>query len=104
MRDIMTPNNSLAFNIEPYDLYAYFFESIVGLELARRNLCHTFHGRFGSASHLPPVIDERDLIASDTDRHGRMCRKLPAWARAPPATTTEPAPTPRPRIGTRGSV
>jgi hypothetical protein len=43
----MTSNNSFTFNLEPYDLYGSFYESIVGLELARRGLHHTFYGCFG---------------------------------------------------------
>ena len=75
----MTSNNSFTFNIEPYDLYGSFYESIVGLELARRALHHTFYGCFGYVPNLPSAIDQRELIASELDRKGRVLRELRVW-------------------------
>jgi ATPase family associated with various cellular activities (AAA) len=75
----MTSNNSFTFNMEPYDLYGSFYESIVGLELARRALHHTFYGCFGYVPNLPSAIDQRELIASELDRKGRVLRELRVW-------------------------
>jgi hypothetical protein len=75
----MTSNNSFTFNLEPYDLYGSFYESVVGLELARRALHHTFYGCFGYVPNLPAVIDQRELIASELDRKGRVLREVRAW-------------------------
>jgi hypothetical protein len=75
----MTTNNSLAFNIEPYDLYAYFIESVIGLELASRRLRHTFYVCFGYTPKLPAAIDGRELVASQLDRHGRVTMELRTW-------------------------
>ena len=75
----MTTNNSLIFHIELYDLYGNFFESIVGVELARRGLRHTFHGCFGYVPKLPAVIEQRELIASELDHEGRVFQELRAW-------------------------
>ena len=75
----MISNSSFTFNIEPYDLYSSFYESIVGLELARRALHHTFYGCFGYVPNLPAVIDQRELIASELDHKGRVLRELRAW-------------------------
>jgi hypothetical protein len=75
----MTSNNSFTFNLEPYDLYGSFYESIVGLELARRGLHHTFYGCFGYVPNLPAIIDQRELIASELDRKGRVLRELRVW-------------------------
>lgn len=75
----MATNNLLNFHIEPYDLYGYFFESVVGLELARRGLHHTFHGCFGYVPNLPQVIDQHELIASELDRQGECLQELRTW-------------------------
>jgi ATPase family protein associated with various cellular activities (AAA) len=75
----MTTNNSLIFHIEPYDLYGSFFESVVGLELARRGLHHTFYACFGYVPKLPAGLDQRELIASELDHKGRVLRELTAW-------------------------
>ena len=75
----MISNNSFTFNLEPYDLYGSFYESVVGLELARRALHHTFYGCFGYVPNLPTVIDQRELIASELDRKGKVLRELRAW-------------------------
>src|SRR5260370_20150194 len=75
----MATNNSLTFHIEPYDLYGSFFESVVGLELARLGLHHTFHGCFGYLPNLPAVVDQRELLASELDHKGRVIRELRAW-------------------------
>jgi hypothetical protein len=77
----MATDNSLTFNIEPYDLYSSFFESVVGIELARRGLHHAFYGCFGYVQNLPAVIDQRELIASELDRKGRVTREARAWDR-----------------------
>src|SRR5258708_5654045 len=78
-RENMTSNNSFTFNLEPYDLYGSFYESIVGLELARRGLHHTFYGCFGYVPKLRVIFDHRELIASELDRKGRVLRELRAW-------------------------
>jgi hypothetical protein len=78
-RETMATDNLLSFNVEPYDLYSYFFESVVGLELARRGLHHTFHGRFGYVQKLPEIVTGRDLLASEIDRKGEVLRELRAW-------------------------
>lgn len=75
----MTSNNSFTFNLEPYDLYSSFFESVVGLELARRELHHTFYGCFGYVPDLPAVVSQRELIASELDHKGRVIREVRAW-------------------------
>jgi len=75
----MTSNSSFTFNIEPYDLYGCFYESIVGLELARRGLHHTFSGCFGYLPSLPAVVGQRELIASELDSKGRVLREVRAW-------------------------
>jgi hypothetical protein len=75
----MASNSSFTFNIEPYDLYGCFYESIVGLELARRGLHHTFSACFGYLPNLPAVVDQRELIASELDSKGRVLRELRAW-------------------------
>lgn len=75
----MTSNNSFTFNLEPYDLYGSFYKSIVGLELARRGLHHTFYGCFGYVPNLPAIIDQRELIASEFDRKGRVLREVRVW-------------------------
>ena len=75
----MATNNSLIFHIEPYDLYAYFFDSIVGLELARRGMHHTFYGCFGYVRNLPAILEQRELVASELDRKGKILRELRAW-------------------------
>jgi hypothetical protein len=75
----MISNNSFIFNLEPYDLYGSFYESIVGIELARRALHHAFYGCFGYVPNLPAVIDQRQLIASELDRKGRVMREVRAW-------------------------
>jgi ATPase family associated with various cellular activities (AAA) len=75
----MTSNSSFTFNIEPYDLYGSFYESVVGLELARRGLHHTFYGCFGYVPNLPATIDQRELIASELDSKGRVLREVRAW-------------------------
>jgi hypothetical protein len=75
----MASNNSFTFNLEPYDLYGSFYESIVGLELAGRRLHHTFYGCFGYVPNLPAVVDQRELIASELDRKGRVLRELRSW-------------------------
>ena len=75
----MTRINSLTFHIEPYDLYTYFFDSVVGLELAQRGMRHTFYGCFGYVSNLPAVLGRYELLASDFDRKGRSVRELRTW-------------------------
>jgi hypothetical protein len=75
----MTSNNSFTFNLEPYDLYGSFYESVVGLELARRGLHHTFYECFGYMLKLPEVLEQRELIASELDRKGRVLREVRAW-------------------------
>jgi hypothetical protein len=75
----MTSNSSFTFNFEPYDLYGCFYESIVGLELARRGLHHTFSGCFGYVPNLPAVVDQRELIASELDSKGRVLREVREW-------------------------
>ena len=75
----MTSNSSFTFNFEPYDLYGCFYESIVGLELARRGLHHTFSACFGFVPSLPAVVDQRELIASELDSKGRVLREVRAW-------------------------
>jgi hypothetical protein len=77
----MRSNNSFTFNLEPYDLYGSFYESIVGLELARRRLHHTFYGCFGYVPNLPAPIDQRELVASELDRKGRVLREVRVWDR-----------------------
>jgi hypothetical protein len=94
----MTINNSLNFHIEPYDLYGCFFESVVGLELARRGLRHTFHGRFGYLPNLPTAIDQHQLIASEIDREGRVQRELRAWDEGIIEIKIERSPEPRRHI------
>src|SRR5258706_16333667 len=94
----MTINNSLNFHIEPYDLYSCFFELVVGLELARRGLRHTFHGRFGYLPNLPTVIDQHQLIASEIDREGRVQRELRAWDEGLIEIKMERSPEPRRHI------
>src|ERR1700722_20288423 len=78
-RKIMTSNSSFTFNLEPYDLYGSFYESIVGLELARRGLHHTFYDCFGYLPNLSAAIEQRELIASELDRKGRVLREVRAW-------------------------
>jgi hypothetical protein len=78
-REIMTTNNPFRINIEPYDLYGSFFDCVVGLELARRGLHHTFQGAFGYVPKLPVEIDQRELIASELDHKGRGVKELRAW-------------------------
>ena len=75
----MKPNRPLIFQIEPSDYYSWFFESVVGLELAARRLRHTFHGAFGYIPELPEVINQREVIASELDRNGRVSQELRAW-------------------------
>ncbi len=75
----MTSNSSFTFNIEPYDLYGSFYESIVGVELARRDLHHTFYGCFGYVPNLPAILSKCDLVASELDRKGRVLREVRAW-------------------------
>jgi len=75
----MTSNNSFTFNLEPYDLYGSFYESIVGLELAGRGLHHTFSSCFGYVPDLPAVIEQRELIASELDSKGKVLREVRAW-------------------------
>ena len=75
----MTSNNSFTFNLEPYDLYSSFYESIVGLELARRALHHTFSSCFGYVPDLPAIIEQRELIASELDSKGKVLREVRAW-------------------------
>src|ERR1700689_3988440 len=75
----MTTNSSFSFNIDPYDLYSCFYDSVVGLELARRGLHHAVYGRFGYVPNLPAVLEQRELIASELDRKGRVLRELRAW-------------------------
>jgi len=75
----MASNNSFTFNVEPYDLYGSFYESIVRLELARRGLHHTFYGCFGYMANLPAEVEQRELIASELDRKGRVLRELRSW-------------------------
>jgi hypothetical protein len=78
-RETMASNNSFTFNLEPYDLYGSFYESVVGLELARRDLHHTFSACFGYVPNLPAVVDQRELIASDLDHKGRVLREVRVW-------------------------
>jgi len=75
----MTSNNSFTFNLEPYDLYGSFYESVVGLELARRGLHHTFSSCFGYVPDLPAIIEQRELIASELDSKGKVLREVRAW-------------------------
>src|SRR6202041_1666478 len=75
----MTSNNSFTFNLEPYDLYGSFYESVVGLELARRGLHHTFSSWFGFVPGLPAAIAQRELIASELDSKGKVLREVRAW-------------------------
>ncbi len=75
----MTSSNSFTFNLEPYDLYGSFYESVVGLELARKGLHHTFYGCFGYMPKLPEVLEQRELVASELDRKGRVLREVRAW-------------------------
>jgi hypothetical protein len=75
----MTSDNSFSFIVDPYDLYGSFYESIVGLELARRRLHHAFYGCFGYVANLPAEIDQRELIASELDRKGRVLREVRTW-------------------------
>src|ERR1700691_571095 len=75
----MTSNSSFSFNIDPYDLYSCFYDSVVGLELARRGLHHAVYGRFGYVPNLPAVLEQRELIASELDSKGRVLRELRSW-------------------------
>jgi hypothetical protein len=75
----MTSNNSFTFNLEPYDLYGSFYESVVGLELARRGLHHTFSSSFGYVPDLPAAIEQRELIASELDNKGKVLREVRVW-------------------------
>lgn len=75
----MATINSLTFNFEPYDLYGSFFESVVGIELARRGLHHTFHSCFGYLPDQPKVFDRREVLASELDHQGKVLRELRGW-------------------------
>ena len=75
----MESNSSFTFNFEPYDLYGSFYESIVGLELARRASHHSFYGRYGYVPKLPAIFDLREVIASELDRKGRVLREVRVW-------------------------
>jgi hypothetical protein len=78
----MKTKRPLIFQIEPSDYYSWFFESVVGLELAARRLRHTFYSRFGYLPELPEVINQREVIASELDRKGRVSQELRAWGNA----------------------
>jgi hypothetical protein len=98
----MTTNSSFPFNIDPYDLYSFFFDSVVGLELARRGLHHAVYGRFGYVPNLPAVLEQRELIASELDRKGRVLRELRAWDDGVVEVKFERIPETRRRIETWG--
>ena len=67
----MTSNNTFTFNLEPYDLYGSFYESVVGLELARRGLHHTFYGCFGYMPKLPEVLEPKRVDCVGTRSQGQ---------------------------------
>ena len=75
----MTTNSSFPFNIDPYDLYSCFYDSVVGVELARRGLHHAVYGCFGYVPSLPAMFDRCELIASELDLKGRVVRELRVW-------------------------
>ena len=75
----MTTNSAFPFNTDPYDLYSCFYDSVVGLELARRGLHHAVYGCFGYVPNLPAILERRELIASELDRKGRVLRELCSW-------------------------
>src|SRR5215469_11927834 len=72
-------NKSFGFHVEAYDFYSSFYDSVVGLELARRAVRHTFYATFGYQPTLPHVLERRELIASELDRLGRVTREVRAW-------------------------
>jgi len=94
----MTTNSSGSFNVDPYDLYSCFFDSVVGLELARRGLHHAVYGRFGYVANLPAVLEHRELIASELDRKGKVVRELRAWDEGVVEVRIQRAPETRRRI------
>ena len=59
-------NSARVFKVDPYDLYSSFFESIVGFEMGRRTLRHTFNASFGYLPNAPEVLAGFQVIASET--------------------------------------
>jgi hypothetical protein len=94
----MTTNSPFRIHIEPYDLYGSFFDCVVGLELARRGLHHTFHACFGYVANLPDVIVQRELVASELDQKGRTVRELRTWDTGFVELRTDKTPETRQRI------
>ena len=75
----MTTESSLTFHVDPYDVSRSFFDSVVGVELAKRGLRHTFYRCFGYLPNLPDEINRRELVASEIDDKGRALKELRGW-------------------------
>jgi hypothetical protein len=67
------------FLIEPNNYHYYFFETVAGDELARRELRHSFSARFGYVMPLPRELSDRRLIASECDSKARPTSELREW-------------------------
>lgn len=75
----MNTNSSALIRIDAYDLSTNFYQSVVGIEIARRDLRHTFSVTFGYAAEMPAIINQRSKLASELDKDGKVIRELRTW-------------------------